>query len=55
MDSQTNHKTPPDEQEISTNIRTQKPITIAEKVVSKIFFDQLLDRKPIEPEMDFEL
>jgi hypothetical protein len=45
MDSQTNHKTSPDELEISTNTRTQKPITIAEKVVSKIFFDQLLDRK----------
>ena len=55
MDSQTNHKTSPDELEISTNTRAQKPITLAEKVVSKIFFDQLLDRKQIEPEMDFEL
>ena len=54
MDSQTNQKTFTDKQEVSDNIYTRQPITIAEKVVSKIFFDKLLDCKSIEPEMDFD-
>ena len=54
MDSQTNHKTFTDKQEASDNICTHLPITIAEKDVSKLYFDKLLDCKSIEPEMDFD-